>query len=38
MTWEEGWEFCENHGGYLLEVDSEKEHQDLMGGLNVFII
>ena len=34
MTWEEGFDFCENHGGYLLEVDSEKEHLDLIGGSN----
>ena len=38
MTWEEGWDFCENHGGHLLEVDSEREHLDLTSRTNNIII
>ena len=34
MTWEDGWDFCDDNGGYLLEVDSEQEHLDLFGRLN----
>ena len=34
MTWEDGWDFCDDNGGYLLEVDSEQEHLDLLGRLN----
>ena len=31
MTWDEGWDFCDDNGGYLLEVDSEQEYLDLLG-------
>ena len=34
MTWDEGWDFCDHNGGYLLEVDTEQEHLDLLGRLN----
>ena len=30
----EGVDFCNDHGGYLVEVNSEKEHLDLIGRLN----
>ena len=38
MTWDEGWDFCDDNGGYLLEVDSEQEYLDLLGrfGLVLF--
>ena len=38
MTWEDGWDFCDDHGGYMVEVNSEKEYLDLIGRLDIIRI
>ena len=37
-TWEQGLDFCDTHGGYMLEVNSEKEHLDIIGRLKKNLI